>query len=476
MPTIRPPAVAGTFYPARPAALTHDIAEMLAHPAGAPLPRPPKALIVPHAGYLYSGPVAASAYAQLGTLRRRVRRVVVLGPAHHVPLRGLALPEADVFRTPLGEVALDAEGMRQLDALPLVMRSAAAHEDEHSLEVQLPFLQQVLDEFTLLPLVVGEAAAAEVAEVLEMVWGGDETLIVVSSDLSHYLPDARARRADAETVADILALNHHLGHRQACGASPINGLLLAAQRHGLRAIALDVRNSSQTAGDADRVVGYAAFALVADDDPTRRGAGDPTQRPDVVSPATDAPEPSAEAKGMTLLLLARAAIAEALGHDVPAIGGEAAPWLSRPGATFVTLTRKGRLCGCIGSIEARRPLREDVQENAVAAAFQDSRFRPLRESELDEVRVEVSLLSPLEPLRFASETDALAALRPHVDGVVFEYGRHRSVYLPQVWEQLPKPAEFLANLKEKAGLPGSFWAPGVTLSRFTVAKWREPAA
>jgi len=456
MPTIRPPAVAGTFYPARPAVLKQAVRDMLAHPEGSELAHLPKALIVPHAGYVYSGPIAASAYARLAPLRGHIRRVVLLGPAHYVPIRGLALPEDDRFATPLGEIPLDVAGMRRLETSPVVTRDAAAHEQEHSLEVQLPFLQEVLGEFELLPLVVGEASAAEVAEVLEMVWGGDETLIVISSDLSHYLPDERARVVDHETVARILAL-HSVGHRQACGATPINGLLLAAQRRGLHAVALDVRNSSQTAGDPDRVVGYGAFAFIpaVPADAVRRSAA--TQRDEEIGPV--------------LLRLARSAIEEALGGDMPPDPTPA--WLREPAATFVTLTKKGRLCGCIGSIEARRPLGDDVRENAVAAAFQDSRFKPLRRQELDEVHIEVSLLSPLEPIEVATEEEALAAMRPRVDGIVFSFGRYRSVYLPQVWDQLPLPAEFLFHLRAKAGLPGDFWADGVKLWRFTVREWHE---
>lgn len=457
MPTVRPPAVAGTFYPSRPAELRKDVAQMLAHPLGRAMTHLPKALIVPHAGYVYSGPIAASAYAQLAPLKGRIRRVVLLGPAHYVPLRGLALPETERFSTPLGEIPLDLDLMQQLEELPVVMRDAGAHAEEHSLEVQLPFLQQVLGDFTLVPLVIGEASAAEVADVLDMAWGGDETLIVISSDLSHYLPDARAREADDETVSRILALQA-LGHRQACGATPINGLLLAARRHGLRAIALDVRNSSQTAGDPDRVVGYGALAFIPDAEPPSASTKDETA-------------PSDWDKGRILLQIARAAIGAALGRDIS--GDHHAPWLAESGATFVTLTQHGQLRGCIGSVESYRPLHEDVRDNAVSAALRDPRFRPLRAHEFDGVRIEVSLLSPLEELVVADEAAALASMRPHVDGVVFAYGQHRSVYLPQVWDQLPSPAEFLFHLREKAGLPGDFWAEGVRLWRFTVREWHE---
>ena len=453
MSTIRPAAVAGLFYPGEPEVLRHTLADLLAQAATDGPATAPKALIVPHAGYVYSGPVAASAYARLAALRGRIRRVVLLGPTHRVWVKGLALPDAERFATPLGEVTLDRAGMRQLEGLPQVVRSAAAHALEHSLEVQLPFLQTVLGDFELLPLAVGEATADEVAGVLETVWGGDETLIVISSDLSHFLPDARAREVDGGTVEAILALDSHLSHEQACGATPVNGLLRAARRHHLHPVALDVRNSSDTAGDPERVVGYASFAFV---------------------PEAGADQPAAEEKGRTLLELARSEIAAKLGHEIirPAEG----IWLQTPGASFVTLTRQGELRGCIGSLEAHRPLGVDVRENAIAAAFRDPRFMPLTRAEFGDVRVEVSLLSPTEAMTVASEADALAALRPHVDGVVFEYQNFRSTFLPQVWEQLPDPAQFLAYLKRKAGLPMDFWAEQVRLSRYTVSKWKESEA
>jgi len=451
MINIRPAAVAGMFYPGSPIELQRTVVDLAQARRSEPM-RAIKALIVPHAGYIYSGPVAASAYARLDDLRGRIRRVVLLGPTHRVYVRGLALPEADCFATPLGEVQLDREGMQRLNGLPQVVVSAAAHQMEHSLEVQLPFLHQALGDFQLLPLAVGEATAAEVAEVLERVWGGDETLIVISSDLSHFLPDSLARKVDGGTVDAILALNSHLSHEQACGATPVNGLLLAAKRHGLHPVVLDVRNSSDTAGDPDRVVGYAAFAFQAHD---------------------DAGQPDVE-KGATLLKLARSEIASKLGQA--AAKPVKAAWLQEPGASFVTLTRQGELRGCIGTLEAHRPLGVDVRENAVAAAFRDPRFMPLTRAEFDDIRVEVSLLSPTEPLLVASEAEALARLRPNIDGVVFEYGHYRSTFLPQVWEQLPDPAEFLAHLKRKAGLSMDFWAEQVRLSRYTVSKWKEGMA
>ena len=259
MSAIRSPAVAGLFYPADPRQLAHDIQQMLSK--ASPHTLTPKALIVPHAGYIYSGPIAATAYATLRTIAARIRRVVLLGPTHRVAVRGLALPGADAFDTPLGRVMLDAEAACSIAHLPQVTVSAQAHALEHSLEVQLPFLQSMLTDFMLLPLAVGMATPEEVAEVLEALWGGEETLIVISSDLSHYLPYATAQRVDHDTVQAILKLRQPVEHGHACGGTPISGLIVSASRHHLTPHLLDLRNSGDTAGSHDQVVGYAALAF-----------------------------------------------------------------------------------------------------------------------------------------------------------------------------------------------------------------------
>ncbi len=257
----RPPAVAGMFYTGEPDLLASEIATLLSEARSPASAIRPKALIVPHAGHIYSGPIAASAYALLAPLRKLIRRVVLFGPAHRVSLRGLALPDADAFATPLGTVRLDTTAMRDALALPQVSINGLAHAAEHSLEVQLPFLQGVLDDFSLAPFVVGEATAHEVAEVIDLLWGEDETLIVISSDLSHYHPYGEARRLDSATCENILQLEPLTKFEQACGALPINGLIEVARHRGLVPSLLDLRNSGDTAGDKSRVVGYAAFVL-----------------------------------------------------------------------------------------------------------------------------------------------------------------------------------------------------------------------
>jgi len=263
--TVRQPAVAGLFYPADQGELAETVrahldlgSALVRREVGA---RPPKAIIAPHAGYDYSGPIAGSAFSAWSEAAPDVRRVIVLGPAHRVAFRGLALPGASAMATPLGTVAIDGELAERVLELPQVVNHADAHAQEHSLEVELPFLQLLFEEFTVLPLVVGDAQSNDVAEVLGAVWGGEETRIVISSDLSHYLPYEEARASDRSTAEKILACDHPLGPYDACGAYCVNGLLVAARARGLRCELLDLRNSGDTAGDRCRVVGYGAFAF-----------------------------------------------------------------------------------------------------------------------------------------------------------------------------------------------------------------------
>lgn len=461
MTHIRPAAVAGSFYPAEPQALRDALAEHLAAAApdaSADTGRPPKMLMLPHAGYVYAGDVAGLGYAPLARWRERITRVVLLGPVHRVPVRGLAAPTVDAFETPLGRVPLDIAALAALGDLPQVVRSDFAHAQEHSIEVHLPFLQAVLGTgFTLVPLAVGSAGPAEVAEVLERLWGGDETLVVISSDLSHFLPYAQAQTQDLATVRRILHFATDLHGEEACGAAPLNGALRVAQRHGLTPRLLGLRNSGDAgdgAADRDRVVGYGAIAF------------DPAPRPEADKQAGE----DDAALGNILVDTARQAIAQALGLSPPHAGTlPDHPALGRPGATFVTLhDAAGGLRGCIGQLDARRPLGEDVRANALAAAFSDPRFAPLRAEEWPGIQVEVSLLDAPEALAVHSEAEARAALRPGIDGVIFEWRGARATFLPQVWAQLPDPASFLAALKHKAGLAADFWSADVRLSRYRV--------
>ena len=267
MSTVRQPAVAGAFYHGQKQVLANDVQTLLEQARANIDTRglSPKAIIVPHAGYIYSGPVAASAYASLYAERDKIKRVVLLGPVHRVAVLGLALPGVDEFATPLGNIPVDTEAAAAIENMPQVVVSSAAHAPEHSLEVQLPFLQAVLGDFRLLPLAVGNATSEEVAQVLNELWGGDDTLIVISSDLSHFHPYETAQAIDTQTAQEILNLHNTLSHEQACGGTPVNGLLLAARQHHLQPHLLDLRNSGDTAGDKASVVGYAAFSFTETD-------------------------------------------------------------------------------------------------------------------------------------------------------------------------------------------------------------------
>lgn len=448
MASVRNAAVAGLFYPGDARALAAELEELLGGvEQGGPRLGFPKALIVPHAGYIYSGAVAARAYDELAPARGIVRRVVLLGPVHRVPVRGLAVPTDAAFATPLGSVSIDRAAIDSLKDLSQVVASDVAHLHEHALEVQLPFLQRQLGEFSLVPFAVGDATPEQVAEVIERLWGGPETLLVLSTDLSHYHAYAEARQIDRNTVTRIAQFAIDLDHEEACGATPLNGLLRAAQRRNLGIKLLAACNSGDTAGGKGQVVGYSAFALY--------------------DPGADV---DADEAGKVLLAIARAAIESRLFGEsrIPD-----APWLQQAGATFVTLTRDGELRGCIGSLEAVRPLGSDVAGNAVAAAFRDPRFPPLTAEEWPRIRVEVSLLSAPKPMRFADESDLLAQIRPGEDGLILEADGRRATFLPQVWESIPDKRAFLLELLRKAGLPADTRLGRCKVFRYRVTKWAE---
>ncbi len=257
---IREAAVAGSFYPLDPVELCQQLDTLMA--AGKSSEKPPKAMILPHAGYIYSGPVAASGYARLGDNTAAITRVILLGPAHRKYVRGLVLPSSSAFSTPLGTIPLDTEILQQLEQLQQVSIDNEAHAGEHCLEVHLPFLQRTLHDFSLVPILVGETTTEEVSEVIELLWGSNETLVIISSDLSHYHDYETATKLDQATSRAIESLAYEdIDHHDACGSSPVGGLLLYARRHHLHMKTIDLRNSGDTAGPRDRVVGYGAYTL-----------------------------------------------------------------------------------------------------------------------------------------------------------------------------------------------------------------------
>ncbi|HET6951155.1 MAG TPA: AmmeMemoRadiSam system protein B [Acidimicrobiales bacterium] len=449
---VRQPAVAGMFYPADPVALRAAVGQ---HVAGASLVDPtrdPKALIAPHAGYRYSGAAAGAAYRAVAGRRGRVDRVVLVGPAHRVPVEGVGVgvTTARSWRTPLGDVPVDVDACHELVAAGRAVPADAAHEPEHSLEVHLPFLIEVLGPVAIVPLVVGHCSAGAVADALACTWGDDATLIVVSSDLSHYLPEGAARRRDARTrLAIIEGRGDDIGPREACGHVAISGLLLAARVHHLAPRTLAIATSADASGDTRRVVGYGSFGFAP-------------------------PSPLSEAEGRTLLARARAALAHELatGEPDPLTDADVPDRLRLPSATFVTLEREGELAGCIGTLSPARPLWRDVCLNARGAAFTDPRFPPMVPADLDRTVVKVSVLSGLTPLP-ADRDAVIAALRPGIDGVVLEAGGHRGTFLPAVWNKLPGADRFLDHLVGKAGFDRPAWPEDVRVWRYTTVDFAD---
>jgi len=481
--SFREAAVAGQFYPGDAKELEATVRELLDQACSA-IPqraaddiepeRPPKAIIAPHAGYIYSGAIAARAYALLTPAAATIKRVVLMGPNHRVPLSGMALSSANAFRTPLGEVVVDRDAVAEIADLSGVLTHDEAHREEHSLEVHLPFLQVLLDDFKIVPLVVGQATPAQVADVMETLWGGSETLIVVSSDLSHYLNYDEARQLDNTTCKAIENLDPAaISTNDACGRFPVGGILEMAKRRDMAVTTLDVRNSGDTVGSKDRVVGYGSWMFQE----TRSTETAPISEAAETTPKDgvsgensfgDATQALLDRQGKLILMRAAQSIEYGLanGEVLPTVVDAYPDELAAPGACFVSLKRNGQLRGCIGSFVAQRPLITDVTEHAFNAAFKDGRFTPLVASELEGLALSISVLSALDPMVFSSEAAFMSELRPGTDGLLIKDGAQQAIFLPFVWSQMPDTRTFVENLKVKAGLSRDHWSGTFQAWRF----------
>ncbi|MDC0196192.1 AmmeMemoRadiSam system protein B [Gammaproteobacteria bacterium] len=463
---IRPPALAGTFYPSDPKELSAAVEYFLdkADKIFGSAINVPKAIIVPHAGYIYSGLTAAAAYNRLHLGREVIKRVIILGPCHRVAINGLALPNTETFQTPLGNIHLDKDAMKSITDLEYVKIFNETHAEDHSIEVHLPFLQKILTEFKLLPLIVGDTEPEKVAKVLEILWGGPETLIIISSDLSHYLNYNEAKILDGQTSKAIEQMDlHALRHDQACGRHSIKGLLMLAKSKSLSVTTADTRNSGDTAGSKDRVVGYGSWYFDETNSINSRNINDDNFLTNYIMTE----------HGNALIRFAASSILSALIPSSKAAHStliQHNPVLNKPGASFITLNKLGQLRGCIGSIQAWQPLIKDIEGNARKAAFEDPRFPQITLTEIESGKIEisVSILSLQTPIHFCNEADLIDQLRPGIDGVVLKDGaRHNAVFLPSVWKQLPDPKQFLNRLKYKAGLPENYWSNTLRTWRYT---------
>ncbi|BBO69251.1 MEMO1 family protein [Desulfosarcina alkanivorans] len=453
---VRDPVWAGKFYPEDRNELDRLIRRLSDTAArGRDVQHPPaglRALIMPHAGYAYSG--ATAAHAVLAIVGDRFDRVVLLGPDHRVGFRNGALTGASHWRTPLGLVPVGDLTPLLKDRPDLFARVDASDRQEHSLEVILPFLQTRLPAFELIPVVVGPCDAAAMAQAVAPMLRNPRTLLVVSADLSHGLPYDDAVERDRETLDRIISLDPNWQADQAnrsCGRYPVGVLLELARKGHWRPLLLHYSNSGDTSGDKAAVVGYGAVAFYGDEPM-------PNQSDDrrMLTPE----------QGAALVTLARQTLAAHFGETAgPADDRQLAMQLA-DGAlqarcgTFVTLKMDDQLRGCIGSLSATAPIVSGVRDNALNAALHDPRFPPLGKKELDRVHIEVSVLSEPAPLAYTDAADLLSRLRPGIDGVILKKGLASATFLPQVWEQLPQPESFLSHLCMKAGLPADGWREG----------------
>jgi MEMO1 family protein len=447
---IRKPAFAGSFYPDTPEELSAMIKQYVIRAKPAPVNHPPntslKALIIPHAGYVYAGWTAA--HISLAVNGDRFSRIIVMGPDHRIGFEGCAVSDAAAWETPLGRIRLDPGADRLRQNQTLFRAIPVSDRIEHSVEVVLPYLQYFFKKFRLIPLVVGRGhdLAEKVSAALDPLLD-QNTLIVASSDLSHYLPYQEAIAKDRGTIDSILTLNAgKLKTREnaACGKVPILVLMDMARRRHWQPVLLHYSNSGDTAGDRLRVVGYASIAFYGGSSMKNHAGSFQSLN---------------KRQGQTLVKLARQTIAQKLGKRSAKIDSDAMsdPAFQMKRGTFVTLTINKQLRGCIGNLEGRDSLVAGIERNAVNAAFHDPRFSPLKGDELDHVDIEVSILTEPRPLEYKDSNELISKLRVHVDGVILQKGSFGATFLPQVWEQLPEPESFLSHLCMKAGLPADTW-------------------
>jgi MEMO1 family protein len=434
---VRPAAVAGLFYPAEPGVLQTTVQGLLDQDTGVRVQRKVRALVSPHAGYIYSGVVAAAGYRQVDP---STKTVFLLGPSHRVPLKNVSLPDVAAYRTPLGEVSVADVASKLKDSL-LVEPVPSAHEREHSLEVHLPFLQVRLKDFNIVPILTNGADPKALAVAIAP-FVGEHTLVVASTDLSHYYAYDTARSLDAVCTGAITRSNFSdMALCQACGKGAVLTLMHLAELKGWEGVLVEYKNSGDTAGDKERVVGYASIAYLD------RKEMSPAMK-DELSPRDKE----------ALLRLARSAIRAKLVEGATVERPEPySPTMLEERGCFVTLHKNGRLRGCIGSIEPVSPLVECVEENAGSAAFRDPRFSALQKDELSEIDIEVSVLTVPTLLCFEDGEDLKRQLKPLVHGVILSHGSKRSTFLPQVWKQLPDKEAFLQQLCLKGGMSSTAW-------------------
>lgn len=440
---VREPVAAGTLYSADAQTLRSNIDEMLA--LATVEMGSPKVLIVPHGGYAESGQTAAAGYGLLAAERGKIERVVILAPSHHVAFEGIAVPRNVAFRTPLGDILVDHGVVEDLSTLSNVTLSDRPHQREVTIELQLPFIQRMIGRVQIVPLVVGKIGASALANVLEMMWGGAETLIVLSADLSHDLSHEATMKQDQLTVEEITDLSiENIDASRTCASHALRGLLTLARRRGMTASALATSTTADVDGKIDSVVGFGSFGLWE-------------------SPLLPLDPDTA----LHLLeLVESAANTVVLGGLVEGADPERLPpQLKKRRAAFVNSFVDGELRGSAGSLEAQATLAGAVVRHA-ARAVTDERLGPITAAERDNLTLGVSVLGPLERIRPTSMAELVALLTPGVDGLLARSGKGRATFLPAVWTSFPDPEQFVSHLFERAHIDADVPLADVVLHRY----------
>ncbi len=451
------PAVAGVFYAENPDELNRDLGKYLKS-VYERNERKPKILIVPHAGYKYSAQVAAAAYAELLKYANDFSDVVIVGPAHFEDINGAAVPRYEYFKTPLGKVMVNQEKISELLNNRLFSYNNKAFAKEHSIEVQLPFLQKILTNFKVIPVVYGKIEPQNLAEMLKIFLDDEDTLLIFSADLSHYYKADDAEEIDAHTARMIDLGNAGLNKEMSCGSEGINAALLLAKEMQMNAKLLDITHSGKISGDMERVVGYGAWSFGEESDEKQKTK---------LEKEVDALKKFASIYGQDLLKIAEQSLqAAVLGKNYSIVRGDYPEVLFDKGASFVTLTKNGKLRGCVGSLLPRSAIADDVAKNARSAALEDSRFAPVESSELKDLVVAISFLTDYEKIDFVNEEDLLEQIIQGTDGVVLRDGNRQGVFLPSVWGEYKTKKEFLEGLKLKTGMSPKYWSDKIKVYRF----------
>lgn len=462
MAQYRNPVVAGLFYPADTKQLSEDVDVYLGKDV--PLHNyQPQILIVPHAGYQYSAVAAAKSYAQLKNFSGKINNVILVGPSHKVAFEGIAAPSVDFFKTPLGDVPLNKGIIAEMG----VKIFDKAHADEHSLEVQLPFLQKVLNNFQIIPLVYSQVTPEVLAATLKPYLGRPDTVIVISADLSHYYNYETAQALDNMTAEMVAQKQAEIEEHMSCGACGINAALILAKASNLRPEMLDMFNSGDVKGDKGTVVGYGAWSFSENKKPEAENIG--------LAAEVENLQLFADTYGKELIGIAKKSLTQAVDKDrFSPSRDDYDDVLFDKGASFVTLTQKnGELRGCIGTIVPHLGIANDVATNTYAAAMEDGRFKPLKAEEINDLDVSISLLSGFEKIQYTDEADLLNKITSNVDGLILRDGNRQGLFLPSVWKQLPDKQEFLNNLKLKAGMNPTYWSNKIKVYRFRTVEIKD---